>query len=270
MNTLLRLPRSATSGLVVGGLATTLAPLLGTEQAITIGVLFAGLWLITTILRLHVSWLGIGALLSAASITIVGPHWFALAWLPIAVALAVATWKNFPPKPQRLEPDQPQWGYLIAGLLMYSGLINFGLMSLKLPTWQPGCAFAAAMLLTWLTAPTSHRAYRRYPVSTLVSIPILTTIVGVLALSDPPTLVLIGAITSGIILGLHRGILTPLFHTSYPNGNRKATAIFSTMMLTQGAFTGALFTDAQLMLILFISVTQALAAIIVLERSRLT
>ena len=267
MKFLTGLPRHATGGLVAGGIVGGLTPCLS-QHSLIVSISFTLVWLMVVSLQLHFVWLALGALLTTAAIAVFPEPTWALIWLLPALILFAVTWPNTLPPAQHKIAD-PQWGYLIAALFMFAGVVNFGLISLRLPPGQVGAVFALAMLAAVATASGAKLAYRRSPVLILTSIPVLTTVVEVLALSQPAILILVGAVLWGAVVGLHRGVLLNFLHTNEPRLRQRLSAIVVAVVVAQAIVTGVLFTDAPLVLGVFISVTQAIAAIIVLERSKL-
>jgi MFS family permease len=180
---------------------------------------------------------------------------FTLLWIPTLLTLVVlAIARKKVPSPQKLEaPGEPSkqgdkgelpkvfWFYTIFTLFSVAGFANFQLISYHLteppaivPDAQIPIIYAIAMGVDALAALLVGKTYDRIGLISLVTVPLLTLPIPFLAFSRSYSLVLIGIILWGVVMGIQettmraaiadltpverRGFAYGIFNTAYGAG----------------------------------------------------
>ena len=175
---------------------------------------------------------------------------FTLLWIPALLTLVVLTIaRKKVPSPQKLEaPGEASkqgdkgklprvfWFYTVFTLLSVAGFANFQLISYHLhvqgivPDAQIPIIYAIAMGVNTLAALLVGKTYDRIGLISLLAVPLLTLPIPFLAFSHSYSLVLIGIILWGVVMGIQETImraaiadLTPLERRGFAYG------VFNTM-----------------------------------------
>ncbi len=209
---------------------------------------------------------------------------FTLLWIPALLTLAVlGLARKKVPSPQKLEApgganklgDKGRlprvfWLYTAFTLLSVAGFANFQLISYHLhvqgivPDAQIPIIYAIAMGVDALAALVVGRTYDRTGLISLLAVPLLTLPVPFLAFSHSYSLVLVGIVLWGMVMGTQetimraaiadltsverRGFAYGVFNTAYGAG-----------WLLGGALMGLLYTHSINYLILFVVIAELIS-----------
>jgi MFS family permease len=152
---------------------------------------------------------------------------FTLLWIPVLLAMVVlATARKRVPSPQKLEThgeasrqnDKGRlprvfWLYTVFTLLSGAGFANFQLISYHLkiqsivPDAQIPMMYAIAMGVDALAALVVGKTYDRIGLISLLAVPLLTLPIPFLAFSHSYSLVLVGMVLWGVVMGIQETIM---------------------------------------------------------------
>jgi len=184
---------------------------------------------------------------------------FTLLWIPALLTLAVLTIaRKKVPSPQKLEaPGEASkqgdkgklprvfWFYTIFTLLSVAGFVNFQLIAYHLkvqsivPDAQIPIIYAIAMGVDALAALLVGKTYDRIGLISLLAVPLLTLPIPFLAFSRSYSLVLMGIILWGMVMGIQETIMRAAIADLTPVERRGfAYGVFNTA-LGAGWFLGA-------------------------------
>jgi MFS family permease len=206
---------------------------------------------------------------------------FSLLWIPALLTLVVLTIarKKFP-SPQKLEaPGEASkqrnkgklpkvfWLYTAFTLLSVAGFANFQLISLHLnaqsivPDAQIPLIYAIAMGVDALAALVVGKTYDRIGLISLLAVPLLTLPIPFLAFSRSYSLVLIGMVLWGVVMGVQETIMRAAIADLTPVERRGfAYGVFNTVygagLLLGGALMGLLYELSTNYLTLFVIVME--------------
>jgi MFS family permease len=209
---------------------------------------------------------------------------FTLLWIPALLTLAVLALarKKFP-SPQKLEasgetskqnvPDKlPRvfWLYTVFTLVSMAGFANFQLISYHLkvqaivPDAQIPIIYAIAMGADALAALLAGKRYDRIGLISLLAVPLLTLPIPFLAFSHSYSLVLIGMVLWGVVMGIQETIMHAAIADLTPIERRGfAYGIFNTAYgagwFLGGALMGLLYELSINYLILFAVVMELIS-----------
>jgi MFS family permease len=209
---------------------------------------------------------------------------FTLLWIPALLTLAVlAIARKKVPSPQKLEApgetSRPNirgklpkvfWFYTVFTLLSMAGFANFQLISYHLkvqaivPDAQIPLIYAIAMGVDALAALLAGKTYDRIGLISLLAVPLLTLPIPFLAFSHSYSLVLIGMVLWGVVMGIQETTmraaiadLTPIERRGFGYG------IFNTAYgagwFLGGALMGLLYGLSINYLILFVVVMELIS-----------
>jgi MFS family permease len=209
---------------------------------------------------------------------------FTLLWIPALLTLAVlAIARKKVPSPQKLEApgetSRPNirgklpkvfWFYTVFTLLSMAGFANFQLISYHLkvqaivPDAQIPLIYAIAMGVDALAALLAGKTYDRIGLISLLAVPLLTLPIPFLAFSHSYSLVLIGMVLWGVVMGIQETTmraaiadLTPIERRGFGYG------IFNTAYgagwFLGGALMGLLYELSINYLILFVVVMELIS-----------
>jgi MFS family permease len=209
---------------------------------------------------------------------------FTLLWIPALLTLAVLTIaRRKVPSPQKLEapgeagkqgdkgkPPRVFWFYTIFTLLSVAGFANFQLISYHLhvqgivPDAQIPIMYAIAMGVDALAALLVGKTYDRIGLISLLAVPLLTVPIPFLAFSHSYSLVLIGIIFWGVVMGIQETIMRAAIADLTPVERRGfAYGVFNTMYgagwFLGGALMGLLYGLSINYLILFAVVMELIS-----------
>lgn len=206
---------------------------------------------------------------------------FTLLWIPAALTLAVLTIaRKKVPLPQKLEAygetsrqniqgklPRVFWLYTGFTLLAVAGFTNFQLISYHLdaqsivPDAQIPLIYAVAMGVDALAALVVGKTYDRIGLISLLAVPVLTVPIPFLAFSHSYSLVLIGIVLWGVVMGIQETIMRAAIADLTPMERRGfAYGIFNTVYgagwLVGGALMGLLYELSVSYLMLFVVVME--------------
>lgn len=191
---------------------------------------------------------------------------FTLLWIPALLTLAVlAIARKKVPSPQKLEAlgeterqslkdklPKVFWLYTLFTLFSVAGFANFQLISYHLkvqsivPDAQIPIIYAIAMGVDAVAALLIGKTYDKIGLISLLAVPLLTLPIPFLAFSDSYSLVLMGIILWGIVMGIQETIMRAAIADLIPIERRGfAYGIFNT------AYGASLFLGAALMGLLY-------------------
>ena len=201
---------------------------------------------------------------------------FSLLWIPALLALVVlALARKKVPSPQKLEtPEEGSrrdtqgklptvfWFYTAFTFFSVAGFANFQLISYHLkiesivPDGQIPIAYAIAMGVDALAALFIGKTYDRIGLASLLAVPVLTLPISFLAFSHSYSLVLIGIVLWGGVMGIQETIMRAAIADLAPVGRRGfAYGVFNTAYgagwFLGGALMGLLYESSVSYLILF-------------------
>jgi MFS family permease len=209
---------------------------------------------------------------------------FTLLWIPALLTLAVLALarKKFP-SPQKLEaPEEASrqaiqsklprvfWLYTVFTLVSMAGFANFQLISYHLkvhaivPDAQIPIIYAIAMGADALAALLAGKRYDRIGLISLLAVPLLTLPIPFLAFSCSYSLVLIGMVLWGVVMGIQETIMRAAIADLTPIERRGfAYGIFNTAYgagwFLGGALMGLLYELSINYLILFAVVMELIS-----------
>ncbi|MGB6873916.1 MAG: MFS transporter [Dehalococcoidia bacterium] len=206
---------------------------------------------------------------------------FTLLWIPALLTLAVlALARKKVPSPQKLEtPEEASrqdikgklprvfWLYTIFTLFSVAGFANFQLISyhLKVQAIVPDAhiplIYAIAMGVDALAALVIGKTYDRVGLIALLAVPFLTLPIPFLVFSYSYSLVLIGIVLWGVVMGIQETIMRAAIADLTPIGRRGfAYGIFNT------AYGASWFLGAALMGLLYeLSINYLILFVVVME-----
>jgi len=209
---------------------------------------------------------------------------FTLLWIPALLTLAVlAIARKKVPSPQKLEapgetswPDikgklpRVFWRYTVFTLFSVAGFANFQLISCHLkvqsivPDAQIPIIYAIAMGVDALAALVVGKTYDRIGLISLLAVPLLTLPIPFLAFSYSYSLVLIGVVLWGVVMGIQETIMRAAIADLTPVERRGfAYGVFNTALgagwLLGGALMGLLYEISINYLILFAVVMELIS-----------
>jgi len=209
---------------------------------------------------------------------------FTLLWIPALLTLVVLTIaRKKVPSPQKLEaPGEASkqgdkgklprvfWFYTVFTLLSVAGFANFQLISYHLhvqgivPDAQIPIIYAIAMGVDALAALLVGKTYDRIGLISLLAVPLLTLPIPFLAFSHSYSLVLIGIILWGVVMGIQETIMRAAIADLTPVERRGfAYGVFNTMYgagwFLGGALMGLLYGLSINYLILFAVVMELIS-----------
>jgi predicted MFS family arabinose efflux permease len=209
---------------------------------------------------------------------------FTLLWIPALLTLAVlAIARKKVPSPQKLETTEEAsrqdiqtklprvfWLYTIFTLFSVAGFANFQLISYHLhvqgivPDAQIPMMYAIAMGVDALAALLVGKTYDKIGLISLLAIPLLTLPIPFLAFSHSYSLVLMGIILWGVVMGIQETIMRAAIADLTPVERRGfAYGVFNTAYgagwLLGGALMGLLYELSINYLILFAVVMELIS-----------
>jgi MFS family permease len=209
---------------------------------------------------------------------------FTLLWIPALLTLVVlAIARKKVPSPQKLEaPGEANrqgekgklprvfWFYTVFTLLSVAGFANFQLISSHLhvqgivPDAQIPIIYAIAMGVDALAALIVGRTYDRIGLTSLLAIPLLTLPIPFLAFSHSYSLVVIGMVLWGVVMGVQETIMRAAIADLTPVERRGfAYGLFNTALgagwFLGGAVMGLLYGLSINYLILFTVVVELIS-----------
>jgi MFS family permease len=209
---------------------------------------------------------------------------FTLLWIPALLTLAVlAIARKKVPSPQKLETTEEAsrqdiqtklprvfWLYTIFTLFSVAGFANFQLISYHLhvqgivPDAQIPMMYAIAMGVDALAALLVGKTYDKIGLISLLAIPLLTLPIPFLAFSHSYSLVLMGIILWGVVMGIQETIMRAAIADLTPVERRGfAYGVFNTAYgagwLLGGALMGLLYEPSINYLILFAVVMELIS-----------
>jgi predicted MFS family arabinose efflux permease len=201
---------------------------------------------------------------------------FTLLWIPALLTLVVlAIARKKVPSPQKLEaPGEASrqgdkgklprvfWLYTVFTFVSVAGFANFQLISYHLkveaivPDAQIPMIYAVAMGVDALAALLVGKTYDRIGLISLLAVPLLTLPIPFLAFSHSYSLVLMGIILWGMVMGIQETIMRAAIADLTPIERRGfAYGVFNTALgagwLLGGALMGLLYEPSINYLILF-------------------
>jgi predicted MFS family arabinose efflux permease len=209
---------------------------------------------------------------------------FTLLWIPALLTLAVLAIarKKFP-SPQKLEaPEEASrqnikdklprvfWLYTVFTLFSVAGFANFQLISYHLkvqaivPDAQIPITYAIAMGVDALAALLVGKTYDKIGLISLLAVPLLTLPIPFLAFSHSYSLVLMGIILWGVVMGIQETIMRAAIADLTPVERRGfAYGIFNTAYgagwFLGGALMGLLYELSINYIILFVVVMELIS-----------
>ena len=209
---------------------------------------------------------------------------FTLLWIPALLTLAVlAIARKKVPSPQKLEaPGETSkqndkgklprvfWFYTVFTLLSVAGFANFQLISYHLkvqaivPDAQIPIIYAIAMGVDALAALLVGKTYDRIGLISLLAVPLLTLPIPFLAFSHSYSLVLIGMVLWGVVMGIQETIMRAAIADLTPVERRGfAYGIFNTAYgagwFLGGALMGLLYELSINYIILFVVIMELIS-----------
>jgi MFS family permease len=209
---------------------------------------------------------------------------FTLLWIPALLTMAVLTIaRKKVPSPQKLEAPRETsrqniqgklprifWLYTVFTLFSVAGFANFQLISYHLhvqgivPDAQIPIIYAIAMGVDALAALLVGKTYDRIGLISLLAVPLLTLPIPFLAFSHSYSLVLIGIILWGVVMGIQETIMRAAIADLTPVERRGfAYGVFNTAYgagwLLGGALMGLLYEPSINYLILFAVVMELIS-----------
>jgi len=210
---------------------------------------------------------------------------FTLLWLPALLTLAVLTLaRKKVPSPQKLEtPGEASrqdikgklprvfWLYTIFTLFSVAGFANFQLISYHLkvqaivPDAQIPIMYAIAMGVDALAALVVGKTYDKVGLISLLAVPLLTLPIPFLAFSHIYSLVLIGMVLWGVVMGIQETIMRAAIADLAPAGRRGfAYGIFHTVYGASwflGSYVMGLLCEFSINYLIFFTVVMELISI---------